>query len=143
MLTRDYLRAVERALFDYPSLKKQLVGRERWIECRCRGGGEPVEVGKSSVRPVHRYQETVVEAKERDYTFMILSAKIQAINDAIDYLPDVMKDLVEMYYFRDMSRVEVMCELNISEREFFRQRRRIVERVAPYVVGPFGMGDND
>ncbi len=140
MLTRDYFRATERALFDYSNLKKQLVNRERYLECRCRGGGEPVEVGKSSVRPMRQYQQTVVEVKEHDYTYMILSAKLQAINDAIDYLPDVLKDLVDMYYFRDMSRVEVMSELNISEREFFRQRRRVVERVAPYVVGPFGMG---
>lgn len=141
MLTRDYFRATERALFDYSNLKKQLVNRERYLECRCRGGGEPVEVGKSSVRPMRQYQQTVVEVKEHDYTYMILSAKLQAINDAIDYLPDVLKDLVDMYYFRDMSRVEVMSELNISEREFFRQRRRVVERVAPYVMGPFGMRD--
>jgi len=90
---------------------------------------------------MRQYQQTVVEVKERDYTYMILSAKLQAINDAIDYLPDILKDLVDMYYFRDMSRFEVMSELNISEREFFRQRRRVVERVAPYVVGPFGMRD--
>ena len=42
-------------------------------------------------------------------------------------------------YFDQLDRDVVIEELAISEREFYRQRRKAVERCAPFILGPFGM----
>lgn len=141
MISRDYFRATERALYEYPAIKKALRQREQMLECR-QGAGEYVLVGKSSVRPVSRYQENVVIKKERDYKYITLAMKVQAIQDGVECLRDLQKDLIAMYYWQGLSRIEVACELNISEREFFRQRRRAIEHIAPHILGPFGAGDD-
>lgn len=139
MISRDYFRATERALYEYPAIKKALRQREEWLE---RKSGEYILVGKCSVRPISKFPEDVLIRKERDYKYITLSMKVQAIQDGVEYLRDLQKDLVAMYYWQGLSRIEVACELNISEREFFRQRRQAIEHIAPHILGPFGVKDN-
>jgi RinA family phage transcriptional activator len=139
MIPRAYFRATEQALYEYPSIKKALRQREDWLESH---SGEYILVGKCSVRPISRYQESVVIKKEHDYKYLSLAMKLQAIQDGVEYLRDLQKDLIAMYYWQGLSRIEVACELNISEREFFRQRRRAIEHVARKLWGPFVESDD-
>lgn len=139
MIPRAYFRATEQALFEYPSVRKELRRREEWLESH---SGEYILVGKCSVRPISRFPEEALIRKELDYKYINLAMKLQAIQDGVEYLRDLQKDLIAMYYWQGLSRIEVACELNISEREFFRQRRRAIEHIAPYIVGAFGESDD-
>jgi len=139
MIPRAYFRATEQALYEYPSVKKELRRREEYLESH---SGEYILVGKCSVRPISRFPEEILIRKELDYKYVNLSRKLQLIQDGVEYLRDLQKDLVAMYYWQGLSRIEVACELNISEREFFRQRRRAIEHVARKLWGPFGESDD-
>lgn len=139
MLKRGYFRATEEALYEYRGIRKALKQREEFLESH---SGEHVLVGRCTVRPISRFPEDVLVKKEHDYIYVNLSMKLQAIHDGVDYLRDLQKDLVDLYYFKGLSRIEVACELNISEREFFRQRRQAIEHIAPYIVGPFGVRED-
>jgi len=69
-----------------------------------------------------------------------LMAKTKAIKQAFESLPANLRQLVVLYYFEQLPREIVMEEMAISERrEFYRQRRKAVEKCAPFILGPFGM----
>lgn len=136
-MKRDFFRAVESALFNFPALIRQLTMREEFITAKCNcfeGFIKPDGSGSTSA-----VEERVMTAKEKDPEYQLLLAKTRAIQQAFESLPRNLKHLVALYYFEQLSRDIVMEELAISEREFYRLRRKAVERCAPFILGPFGM----
>jgi hypothetical protein len=137
MLCREYFRATEAALFSYPSILKQIRERERYLEavaCGC-GGGERVQGGTAVA-----VQERLFDWKEGDMLLTMLKVRASHIESAIETLPsEELKRLAELRYFKRASIYDIMETLAISERVYYRMRRKVVEHCAPYVLGPFGM----
>ena len=140
-LNRDYFRAVERALYDFPGNKALLRQRENYIETLCAGSNcaDIIQMGACSTKPVTAIQERTVIKNDDDMMCRVLRAKIQPIQEAYNTMHDGLKDLVRLRYWQGLSIGEVMAELDISERVFYRLRRRAVRHVAPFVVGAWGM----
>jgi len=137
MLSREFFRATEAALFSYPSLLRQIRERERYLEavaCGC-GGGERVQGGAAVA-----VQERLLDWKEGDMLLNILKVQAAHIESAIETLPsEELKRLAELRYFKRASIYDIMETLAISERAYYRLRRKVVEHCAPYILGPFGM----
>ena len=130
---RDLFRATERMLFEHPSIRDQLRIRAEYIEAECRWGGEFVDVGKSSVRPVNAIQEKTLIRKEGDPEFQFLSLKCDAIETAVKHLPLILRDFVSLFYWQKLPRIDVMCELHIGKSTFTSMRNRTIRRVSPFV----------
>jgi len=137
-MMRDFFRAVESALFNFPALIKQLTLREEFIiaKCNCFDGFIKPDGSSSSRSSI---EEKVLIMKEKDPEYQIILAKVKAIRLAFESLPKNLQHLVTLYYFEQLPRDIVMEKMAISEREFYRQRRKAVERCAPFILGPFGM----
>jgi len=136
-MKRDFFRAVESALFSFPALIRQLTLREEYIMAKCDCFDGFIKPGSSG--SVLSIEDRVVAAKERDPEYQLLLAKTKAIKQAFKSLPANLRQLVVLYYFEQLPREVVMEEMAISEREFYRQRRKAVEKCAPFILGPFGM----
>lgn len=137
-MKRDFFRAVESALFNFPALIRQLTLREEFImaKCDCFDGfikPDNLSSSRSSI------EEKILIMKEKDPEYQLLQTKVKAIKYAYEALPKNLQRLVSLYYFDQLDRDVVIEELAISEREFYRQRRKAVERCAPFILGPFGM----
>ena len=137
MLCREYFRATEAALFSYPSILKQIRERERYLEavaCGC-GGGERVQGGVAVA-----VQERLFDRKEGDMLLNMLRVQASHIESAVKTLPsEELKKMAELRYFKLASIYDIMETLAISERAYYRMRRKVVEHCAPFVLGPFGM----
>lgn len=132
-MNRDTLRKVERALFDYLLLANRLAVREQYLIARCNvSDGYAVAVDQRIGTAI---EERVMLAKEKDVEYQTLQLKIAAVERAYEVLPNELKRLVELYYFKRQPRPTVMEELAISERSFYRLRNRAIEMCAQ-VVGP-------
>ena len=136
-MKRDFFRAVESALFNFPSLIRQLTMREEFIKSKCNYFDGFIKPGSSSTST--SIEENVLLLKEKDPEYQLLQTKVKAIKYAYEALPKNLQRLVSLYYFDQLDRDVVIEELAISEREFYRQRRKAVERCAPFILGPFGM----
>lgn len=136
-MRRDLFRAVEGVLFNYHALIKQLNLREEFIKSKCNYFDGFIKPGSSSTST--SIEENVLLLKEKDPEYQLLQTKVKAIKYAYEALPKNLQRLVSLYYFDQLDRDVVIEELAISEREFYRQRRKAVERCAPYILGPFGM----
>lgn len=136
-MKRDFFRAVESALFNFPSLIRQLTMREEFIKSKCNYFDGFIKPGSSSTST--SIEENVLLLKEKDPEYQLLQTKVKAIKYAYEALPKHLQRLVSLYYFDQLDRDVVIEELAISEREFYRQRRKAVERCAPFILGPFGM----
>lgn len=142
-ISRRIAKAVESVLYDYPSVRAQLRSREHWIESRCAGGaGDIILIENRSTGPTTAIQERTVIRKDDDPTFRLLTAKVQVVAEAYNTLSDPLKDIVRQYYWEQRDREEILAVQAISEREFYKRRRQAVERVAPFVLGPWGIGTN-
>lgn len=139
-ISRRITKAVESVLYDYPSIKAQLRLREQWIESRCAGGaGDIILIENRSTGPQAAVQERTVFRKEKDPTYLLLSAKANVVAEAYNTLPEALKGIVRQYYWEQKDREEIQAAEAISEREFYKRRRQAVERVAPFVLGPWGI----
>lgn len=136
-MRRDLFRAVEGVLFNYHALIKQLNLREEFIKSKCNYFDGFIKPGSSSTST--SIEENVLLLKEKDPEYQLLQTKVKAIKYAYEALPKHLQRLVSLYYFDQLDRDVVIEELAISEREFYRQRRKAVERCAPFILGPFGM----
>lgn len=136
-MRRDLFRAVEGVLFNYHALIKQLNLREEFIKSKCNYFDGFIKPGSSSTST--SIEENVLLLKEKDPEYQLLQTKVKAIKYAYEALPKHLQRLVSLYYFDQLERDVVIEELAISEREFYRQRRKAVERCAPFILGPFGM----
>lgn len=136
-MRRDLFRAVESVLFNYYAFIKQLNLREEFIKSKCNCFDGFIKPGGSAAST--SVEESVLLFKEKDPEYQLLQAKINAIKYAYESLPKYLQRLVSLYYFDRLERYVVIEKLAISEREFYRQRRKAVERCAPYILGPFGM----
>lgn len=136
-MKRDFFRAVESALFNFPALIRQLTMREEFIKSKCNYFDGFIKPGSSSTST--SIEENVLLLKEKDPEYQLLQTKVKAIKYAYESLPKHLQRLVSLYYFDQLDRDVVIEELAISEREFYRQRRKAVERCAPFILGPFGM----
>lgn len=114
---RDNKRLIE----EYIAQRNELVHSTRHHEPGLphnQGVGRPVE---STV-----IQMLVLEQKAQREMFWV-----KAIEDVFELLPDEDKRLVELKYFEGyLTNAGVARRLNISEREFYRRRERIVWRFA-------------
>ena len=136
-MRRDLFRAVESILFNYHALTKQLSLREEFIKSKCNCSDGFIKLG--STNSPTSIEENVLLLKEKDPEYQLLQTKVKAIKYAYESLPKHLQRLVSLYYFNQLDRDVVIEELAISEREFYRQRRKAVERCAPFILGPFGM----
>lgn len=128
---QDVFRKVERTLFDYPLLAKRLAVREQYLIARCN-----VSEGYIRANGQHTgmaIEERVMLAKEKDVEYQTLQLKMTAVKRAYEVLPDELKQLVELYYFKKRSRQTVASELAISERSFYRLRNRAIEMCAQVI----------
>lgn len=128
-MRRDLFRAVEGVLFNYHALIKQLNLREEFIKSKCNYFDGFIKPGSSSTST--SIEENVLLLKEKDPEYQLLQTKVKAIKYAYEALPKHLQRLVSLYYFDQLDRDVVIEELAISEREFYRQRRKAVERCAP------------
>ena len=122
---------VEHKLYTYRDNKRlvdeYLAQREELIHAtRSREPGVPHDhhIGKPVETTV--MQLLLLEQKAKKEEFWV-----KAIEDVYQLLPDEDKTLVELKYFEGhLSNAGVARQLNISEREFYRRRERIVWRFA-------------
>jgi DNA-directed RNA polymerase specialized sigma subunit len=133
-MERDLFRATESMLRNHEATKLQLVTLERYLEAMAQGDCEYIEIRKSNVRPAGTaVQERTVIKKEDHDEYKMLSLKIEAIENAYKALPEILQEFVRLFYWRNLCRVEVMAEMNITERDFTRKRNRAVRKVEPFV----------
>lgn len=136
-LSREFFRATEAALYAYPSILQQIRNRERYIEAlsyASAGCNDPVQGGVKVAT-----QERVFERKEGDMLLNMLRLQASHIEGAVSTLPgEDLKKLAELRYFKRAPLCDILEVLAISERAFYRMRRKVVEHCAPYVLGPFG-----
>jgi len=135
-LSREYFRATEAALYSYPNLLQQIRERERYLEVLSSGDimwGTHTQGGVMVAE-----QERAVMKKEQDKYLYLLKLKASHIESAVSTLPLEQKKLAELRYFKRASIYDILETLHISERAFYRHRRKIVEHCAPYVLGVFG-----
>lgn len=136
MLCREYFRATEAALFSYPNILQKIRERERFLEavaCGC-GSSERVQGGVAVA-----VQERLFDRKEGDMLLNMLRVQASHIESAVKTLPsEELKKMAELRYFKRASIYDIMETLAISERVYYRLRRKVVEHCAPYVLGPFG-----
>ena len=141
-LSREYFRATERALYDYQATLKKIKLQESWIESmaystrlnptpeiqKLPGVGTPI-------------QEKIYQLKERNRYLQLLKHKAETIEAALNTLSKEERDLVKLKYFRQLSMGEIMAEMCISERQYYKLRRRVVEKCAEFVMGPFAVDE--
>lgn len=141
-LSREYFRATERALYDYPSTLRKIKVQESWIESLAysKGINPTPEIQRlpGIGTPV---QEKICELKEKNRYLQLLKHKAETIEAALKTLTQEERDLVRLKYFRQLSMGEVMVELNMSERQYYKVRRRVVEKCAEYIMGPFAIDE--
>ena len=129
---KDIFRKVERVLYDYPLLAQRLAVLEQYLIARCNISEGYITLDSHGIGS--SIEERVILAKEKDKEYQALLLKIEAVRKACEMLPDDLKRLVEIYYFKRKSRFAVMEELAISERSFYRLRKRALEYCA-HVIG--------
>jgi RinA family phage transcriptional activator len=111
----------KRVIEEYLAQRDELIHRTRHTEPGLphnQGVGRPVE---NTV-----VQMLILEQKAQRELFWV-----KAIEDVFGLLPDEDKKLVELKYFEGyLTNAGVARRLNVSEREFYRRRERIVWRFA-------------
>jgi len=140
IMERDLFRMTESMLRGHKAAKLQLATLERYLEAMARGDGDYVEVERSNVRPAGTaVQERTVMEKESNPQYQSLLLKIEAIENAYKALPEILQEFVRLFYWRNLCRVEVMAEMNISESSFTRKRKEAVQKVEPFVKIALGI----
>ena len=137
---RDLYRATEKALWEHPTTKARLKTREEYLEAMatCRDQ-DFMDMGRSNVRPkATAVQERVLDKKEDDPKYKLLSVKVQAIERAYDDLPQILREFVRLFFWERLPMVEVMGEMHISRRTFMRQKARTIRRVSPFIRDTMG-----
>ena len=142
-LPRHIFRATEAELYRYPAYLREYRLRKRHIEdivtsgSSPGNGGEPVDGGPVRVPDLQK----AIEKVESSRRLQNLLAKIEPIEEAMGLLKETMPDLwklVDLKYFKGRGWGEVMADLAICERLFYKKRRMAIERIAPILWGDFG-----
>ena len=119
-IERSVFKYIEHELYNYKGTKKELeLYREQIIE----GTSKPEVAVQSGLGDV-----TASKAiKLISSTFVLNSEKtINAIEKSIEMLGDKYKKLFELRYVNCIPEREIILEINISRRTYFRMRRELV-----------------
>jgi hypothetical protein len=142
-MRREYFRAVEAALYEYPAVLRQIVLQEQYLEAvygspNYRFSDSPAGCGRKTVA----VQERIVERKEDSEYLRLLKAKAEAVERAMETMPLPLTELVELKYFRRIEDREAIARLKVSRSKFYETRAKVVEHCAPFILGPFGFRHN-
>ena len=119
-VNKDIFRKVERVLYDYPLLAQRLAVLEQYLIARCNISEGYITLDSHGIGS--SIEERVILAKEKDKEYQALLLKIEAVRKACEMLPDGLKRLVEIYYFREsqVCRDGRACHFG---KEFYRLRK--------------------
>jgi hypothetical protein len=136
---REYFRAVEAALYEYPAVLRQVALQEQYLEAvygspNYRFSDAPAGRGGHAVA----VQERVVERKEDSEYLKLLKAKAEAVERAIETMPLALTELVELKYFRRIEDREAIARLRMSRSKYYETRAEAIKHCAPFILGPFG-----
>lgn len=143
-LSREYFRATERALYDYKATLKKIRIQERWIESLVlsKSASQTPETQKLPGVNIPE-QERIYNMKERNRYLQLLKHKAETIEAAMKTLNEEEAQVLTLKYFRQLSMGEIMVEMEISERKYYQIRRRVVEKCAEFILGPFALDEAD
>lgn len=78
--------------------------------------------GNKIVDVVEQKAEKLIESR----TVLIITKKIQNINNALDKLTEEEKDIVEKIFFKGYTQVYLQMHENISKDEFYNTKKKII-----------------
>jgi hypothetical protein len=128
---REYLGFVERVIREYPQKVEELKRLEDTIVACCRVASFPTMCGKGSGKPE---PERIVEAKEGNKHYQWLWRQVNRIRAGMRVLSKEEKELVQMMFFDDMRKWELV-DLGYDEKAVWRMKVRVIRKVAPFVIG--------
>ena len=136
-ISRFLFRATEEELFRHEENLRRYRLR-KWEITSCRPPAMERVDGSRTVCAL----EATVERLMEDRRMKHLEERIVPVECAVSLLKDRNPELyrlVELKYFHKLSMPEVMAEMAVSEREYYRKRREAIELVAPFLFGAYAI----
>jgi hypothetical protein len=139
-IPNDSYKATEKRLYAYPVIKKKVEHDKEMLE-RYNEGDKP-EKSKSIVRfqksGVRLSDEEILEVVIQDITAKIAANgyEIETIDRAMEIIADDQYvNVIKFLYFEGKSEDETCEEVSCKQSHMYRQRSRLIQKVATFLYG--------
>ncbi|MDR3354133.1 MAG: hypothetical protein LBO21_03780, partial [Synergistaceae bacterium] len=136
-MREDEIKAVESVLFEYPAMCMCLKMRSEYLVSLVSlasfgGSGEIGPVDGGLMIPD---QIKILERKERDPGFLVLSAVVERIFDAVNNAPAETREIITRLFFMRQEPKHAAAETNSSISRIYRKKLEAVKYMSAVCIG--------
>jgi hypothetical protein len=129
---REYFWFVERILRDYPNKLREVKDEREKIVAYCHGTSIPEVHGSGDGKSE---PERIMEALEQNKHYQELLKQVGKIQKGLGVLNKEEKELVQLMFFEDIRKWELVHEMGHDDKKLWRMKMRLLRKIMPFVIG--------